>query len=113
MAVTTTRRTDTTVTLGTTYTYTVIAIDTSANFSAISQAVTYAYQGRRRRRSGRHRRRDHLAGSARRGVGEQLARCCRPRLAADNADFTTQGYRTILVKPGTYAGPFVTATVTV
>ncbi|WP_165067059.1 pectinesterase family protein [Marisediminicola senii] len=93
--------TDTTVAVGSTYTYSVMAMDASANASAASAGATataitvdivVAADG-----SGDATSLQAVLGATDPATGS----------LANNADYTTTGGRTILVKPGTYSGAFL------
>ncbi|WP_213003955.1 pectinesterase family protein [Clavibacter zhangzhiyongii] len=96
-----TRWTDTTAAIGTAYAYSVVATDGSANSSAASAVakatpikvdIVVAADG-----SGDAMSLAQVLGSTDPATGS----------LPNNADYTAQGYRTILVKPGTYAGGVV------
>ncbi|MFT2691623.1 pectinesterase family protein [Clavibacter zhangzhiyongii] len=96
-----TRWTDTTAAIGTAYAYSVVATDGSANSSAASAVakatpikvdIVVAADG-----SGDATSLAQVLGSTDPATGS----------LPNNADYTAQGYRTILVKPGTYAGGVV------
>jgi pectin methylesterase-like acyl-CoA thioesterase len=96
-----TRWTDTAVAIGTAYAYAVVATDGSANSSAASAVaratpikvdIVVAADG-----SGDATSLQQVLGSTDPATGS----------LPNNADYTAQGYRTILVKPGTYAGGVV------
>ena len=108
LAVPATRWTDSTVAVGTTYSYTVTAVDASGNVSGVSEAATItpikadvvvAADG-----SGDATTLQAVLGAV---LANGSLDAANPGSLANNADFTTQGYRTIVVRPGTYAGPFV------
>jgi pectin methylesterase-like acyl-CoA thioesterase len=83
--------TDSTATVGTSYRYTVTATDTSGNESAASGAV-----------SATPVKADVIVAAD--GSGDATTIQAGINLLADNADYTTQGGRIILVQPGTYTG---------
>lgn len=83
--------TDPAVVIGTAYSYTVTATDTAGNESAPSAAA-----------SATPIKVDVVVAAD--GSGDATTVQAGINLLVDNADYTTQGYRTILVKPGTYAG---------
>ncbi|MEU8238346.1 pectinesterase family protein [Actinoplanes missouriensis] len=89
--VTATSYTDTTVTAGTAYSYTVVAVDTAGNGSEPSEPATATPV-----------KADVVVAAD--GSGDATTVAAGIALLADNADYTTQGYRVILIKPGTYAG---------
>ncbi|GIF13569.1 pectinesterase family protein [Actinoplanes teichomyceticus] len=89
--VTATSHTDTTVTVGTAYTYTVVAADTAGNTSEASKAA-----------SATPVKADVVVAAD--GSGDATTVAAGLALLADNADYTTQGYRVVLIKPGTYTG---------
>ncbi|MGN6325271.1 pectinesterase family protein [Pseudolysinimonas sp.] len=100
--------TDPTVAIGTTYSYTVVSKDGSGNASAPSAAaaatplkvdIVVAADG-----SGDATTLQAVLGQVD-GTGALVA--ANPGSLANNADYSSQGYRTILVKPGTYTGPVV------
>ncbi|WP_133765523.1 pectinesterase family protein [Amnibacterium kyonggiense] len=104
----TTSYTDPSVTVGTTYAYTVTASDASGNVSAASSSasatpikvdVVVAADG-----SGDATTLQAVLGTPTAGGAYDATA---PGTLANNADYTSQGYRTILVMPGTYTGPFV------
>ncbi|GIM94202.1 pectinesterase family protein [Paractinoplanes toevensis] len=90
-AVTGTSYTDPTVTAGVAYSYTVVATDTAGNASAASAAVTVTPV-----------KVDVVVAAD--GSGDATTVAAGIALLADNADYTTQGYRVVLIKPGTYTG---------
>jgi pectin methylesterase-like acyl-CoA thioesterase len=83
--------TDSSATVGTTYRYTVVAVDTSANESAASSAV-----------SATPVKADVIVAAD--GSGDALTVQDGINKLADNADYTTQGGRVVLIQPGTYTG---------
>ncbi|MFD1715376.1 pectinesterase family protein [Amnibacterium flavum] len=87
----TTSYTDTAVVIGTAYSYTVVAKDTASNASAASAAATAIPI-----------KVDLVVAAD--GSGDATTVAAGIGLLADNADYVAQGYRTILVKPGTYTG---------
>lgn len=99
--------TDTTVAIGTTYSYAVTAVDGSENVSAVSASdtataikvdIVVAADG-----SGDATTIQAVLGTPLAGNYD----AANPGTLANNADYSAQGFRTILVKPGTYTGPFV------
>ncbi|SDU88480.1 Pectin methylesterase [Microlunatus sagamiharensis] len=89
--VTATRWSDTTAVVGTTYTYTVRATDTAGNASDASTGAKATPV-----------KADVVVAAD--GSGDATTVAGGIALLADNADYTAQGYRTVLVQPGTYAG---------
>jgi hypothetical protein len=89
--VTGTSFTDTTGIVGTTYRYTVAAVDTSGTESAASGAV-----------SATPVRADVIVAAD--GSGHATTVQAGIDLLANNADYTAQGGRVVLVQPGTYSG---------
>ncbi|PJI94214.1 pectinesterase family protein [Luteimicrobium subarcticum] len=83
--------TDTSVTVGTSYRYAVVAVDASGNRSAASAPATVVPV-----------KVDVLVDPA--GGGDATTVQAGIDSLPNNADFTTQGYRTVLVLPGTYSG---------
>lgn len=83
--------TDTAVVIGTAYSYTVTATDTAGNESAPSAAAAVTPI-----------KVDLVVAAD--GSGDATTVAAGIALLADNADYTAQGGRTILVKPGTYSG---------
>ncbi|GAA0510515.1 hypothetical protein Ade02nite_46150 [Paractinoplanes deccanensis] len=83
--------TDTTVTVGTAYSYTVVSADTAGNASDPSAAATATPV-----------KADVVVAAD--GSGDATTVAAGLALLADNADYTTQGYRVVLIKPGTYTG---------
>ena len=107
VAAPTTTWTDTTVVVGTTYSYAVTAVDGSENASqasnsdsatAIKVDIVVAADG-----SGDATTIQAVLGTPLAGNYD----AANPGTLANNADYSAQGFRTILVKPGTYTGPFV------
>ncbi|GIF18979.1 pectin methylesterase-like acyl-CoA thioesterase [Actinoplanes tereljensis] len=82
---------DSTVTAGVAYSYTVLAKNTAGNASASSAAVTVTPV-----------KVDIVVAAD--GSGDATTVAAGLALLADNADYTTQGYRVVLIKPGTYSG---------
>jgi pectin methylesterase-like acyl-CoA thioesterase len=87
----TTSWTDTAVTVGTAYAYSVVAVDGSDNRSAASASATITPI-----------KVDVLVDPN--GGGDAATVAEAVNSLPNGADFTTQGYRTILVRPGTYQG---------
>jgi len=90
--VTGTSYSDTTVTTGTAYAYTVKAVDTAGNVSDGSDPATATPV-----------KVDVVVAAD--GSGDATTVAAGIALLADNADYTTQGYRVVLIRPGTYTGP--------
>ncbi|GAA0586777.1 hypothetical protein GCM10010172_84760 [Paractinoplanes ferrugineus] len=90
--VTATSYSDTTVTVGTAYAYTVKALDTAGNVSDSSDPA-----------SATPVKVDLVVAAD--GSGDATTVAAGLALLADNADYTTQGYRVVLIRPGTYTGP--------
>ncbi|GAA3553227.1 hypothetical protein GCM10022197_05400 [Microlunatus spumicola] len=90
-AVTGTGWTDTSAAVGTTYTYAVRATDTAGNVSDLSAGARATPV-----------KADVVVAAD--GSGDATTVAAGIALLADNADYTTQGYRTVLVQPGTYSG---------
>ncbi len=104
----TTKFVDSTVVIGTAYTYSVVARDASGNVSLASSGATatpikvdyvVAADG-----SGDATSIQAILGQVD-ASGALVA--ASPGLLANNADYSAQGFRTILVQPGTYTGPIV------
>ncbi|WP_337062108.1 pectinesterase family protein [Kineococcus sp. G2] len=92
--VTGTTFTDTTATAGTAHRYTVTAVDASGNASPASDAVSATPV-------------DADVVVAADGSGDATTLQAGIDLLKDNADFTSQGGRVVLVQPGTYSGAVV------